>query len=153
MSSTQEATRDTLSVSTTKPVATTEPVYETEPVRGVGGAVVAGTLMLIGGSFWFLEGLAGILNSGFYRPVADYYSIDGTTWGWIHLLFGVIFLAAGLAVFSGRAWARWTGITIASISAIVNFFFIPWAPIWAITIIAIDLWIIHDLFVYRRQDF
>jgi len=139
--STHVASKDTLSVSTT------------EPERGVGGAMFAGTLMLIGGSFWFLEGLAGVLNSAFYQPVADYYNIDGSTWGWVHLLLGILVFAAGLAVFAGQTWARVTGIILVSVSAIVNFFFIPWAPIWAITIIAIDLWIIHALWVYRPAKF
>ena len=140
---THVASRDTLSVSTT----------ESEPVRGVGGAFLAGTLMLIGGAFWFLEGLAGVLNSDFYQPVANYYNIDGSTWGWTHLLLGTLVFLAGLAVFAGQTWARATGIVLVSISAIVNFFFIPWAPIWAIAIIAIDLWIIHALWVYRPAKF
>jgi hypothetical protein len=33
-------------------------------------------------------------------------------------------------------------ILIASISATVNFFFIPFYPIWALVVIALDLWVI-----------
>jgi len=42
------------------------------------------------------------------------------------------------------------GILIAGLSIVVNFAFIPFAPWWAITIILIDLWVIHSLFVHRR---
>jgi hypothetical protein len=135
----QVTPRDTLSVS------------QTDPHRGVVGAFFAATLMLIGGSFWFLEGLAGVVNTAFYQPVVNYYNIDGSTWGWVHMLLGIVLFAAGLAVFAGQTWGRATGIVVASISAIVNFFFIPWAPIWAITIIAIDIWIIYALWVYRPE--
>ena len=118
-------------------------------MRGVGGALFAGTLMIIGGTVWAFEGLAGVINNSFFRPVADYYNISGSTWGWVHLLFGILVLLAGFAVLTGQTWARVTGIVLASLSAIVNFVFIPWAPFWAITIIAIDIWIIHALSVYR----
>jgi hypothetical protein len=43
------------------------------------------------------------------------------------------------------------GILIATISVFVNFTFIPFEPWWALMIISIDLWVIHPLFVYRRQ--
>jgi hypothetical protein len=42
------------------------------------------------------------------------------------------------------------GILIATISVFVNFTFIPFEPWWALTIIFIDLWVIHPLFVHRR---
>ncbi|WP_051973056.1 hypothetical protein [Cryobacterium sp. MLB-32] len=128
---------------------TTTQMTQTDTMRGVGGALFAGTLMIIGGFFWALEGLAGIFNGNFFRPVADYYDISGTTWGWVHLSLGILVLLAGFAVMVGQTWARVTGIILVSISAIVNFMFIPWAPFWAITIIAIDIWIIHALAVYR----
>jgi len=32
----------------------------------------------------------------------------------------------------------------------VNFTFVPLQPWWALTIIFIDLWVIHALFVHRR---
>jgi hypothetical protein len=51
---------------------------------------------------------------------------------------------------SGAAWAHWLGILIATISVFVNFTFIPFEPWWALTIIFIDLWVIHPLFVHRR---
>jgi len=62
----------------------------------------------------------------------------------------VVVLAAGFAVIAGAAWAHWTGIAIVSVQAVVNFLFIPVQPFWAITLIVIDLWVIHSLFVHRR---
>jgi hypothetical protein len=124
----------------------------TEAQRGMGGVIFAGTLMMIGGFFWFVEGLAGIVNNAFYRQVEHYFDISVTTWGWVHLLLGVVVAAAGVALLAGQTWARVTAIVLASLSAIVNFFFIPWYPFWAITIIAVDLWIIHSLAVYKPDQ-
>jgi hypothetical protein len=120
-------------------------------VRGTGGAVFAGILLIIGGALWILQGLAGIVKGTSYLENADYWiTTSAGTWGWIHLVGGIIGLAAGFGVFSGAGWARWLGILIATVSVVVNFTFIPFAPWWALTIIFIDLWVIHSLFVHRR---
>ena len=34
---------------------------------------------------------------------------------------------------------------LASLSAIVNFFFIPYYPVWAIVVIALDVWVLWSL--------
>ena len=120
-------------------------------VRRTGGAIFAGTLLIIGSALWMLEGLAGIIRGTSYVESANYWiTTSASTWGWIHLIGGIIGLAAGFGIFSGAGWARWLGILIASISVIVNFVFIPLAPWWALTLIFIDLWVIHSLFVNRR---
>jgi hypothetical protein len=120
-------------------------------VRGTVGAVFAGILLIIAGGLWMLQGLAGIVKGTSYIESANYWiTTSASTWGWIHLVGGIIALAAGFGVFSGAAWARWLGIIIAAISVFVNFAFIPLAPWWALTIIFIDLWVIHSLFVHRR---
>ena len=39
----------------------------------------------------------------------------------------------------------WTAIVLLSLSAIQNFFFIPYYPFWSITVIALDVWVIWAL--------
>ena len=123
-------------------------------VRGVGGAMFAGVVLIIAGIFWMLEGFAAVVkhNAIIFNNPDHYFNISATTWGWFHMLLGLLVVLAGFAVIAGQTWARWTGIILASISAIVNFFYIPWYPFWAIVIIAIDLWVIHALFVYRPEE-
>jgi hypothetical protein len=62
-----------------------------------------------------------------------------------------VVLAAGFGVMSGAAWARWLGIIFVSIQATWNFLYIPFNPWASIVLILIDLWIIHSLFVHRRE--
>jgi hypothetical protein len=120
-------------------------------VRGTGGAIFAGLLLIIGGALWIVEGLAGIIRGSSYINSANtLITTSAGTWGWIHLIGGIIGMAAGFGIFSGAAWARLLGILIATLSIVVNFTFIPLQPWWALTIIFIDLWVIHALFVHRR---
>ena len=119
--------------------------------RGTGGAAFAAILMIIAGSFGALQGLAYILKGSFYVQPKNYWlSTGASTWGWWHLLIGVVVFAAGLGILAAAAWARWLGIVLVSAQAVTNFLFIPVQPFWAVTLILVDLWIIHSLFVHRR---
>jgi hypothetical protein len=59
---------------------------------------------------------------------------------------------AGFGALKGATWARVVGITLASLSAISNFFFIPYYPVWSIVIIAADVLVIWALSVYGRRE-
>ena len=76
---------------------------------------------------------------------------DSTTWGWIHLIGGLIVLFAGFSVFKGSVWARTVGVFIAAVSAIVSFAWIPIYPIWSLIIIAIDVTVIWALTAHGRD--
>ena len=118
----------------------------------VGFVVFAGVMMMLIGTFHAFTGLAAIIQNEFFVVGRNYaYELDVTAWGWLHLIFGAIVAAAGYGVFSGATWARVVGITLAAISAIGNFFFIPYQPVWAILIIALDVLVIAALTAYSPQ--
>jgi len=117
-----------------------------------GFAMFAGVLMILSGLWGVLAGLAAILNDEVYVTTPEYvYGFDLTGWGWIHLILGAVVAAAGVGVVRGATWAVVVGITLASLSALVNFAFIPYYPIWSILIIALDVAIIWALATYRRE--
>lgn len=121
--------------------------------RGTGGAFLAAVLMIIGGAMGALMGVAGILKDAFYTVPANYWiTFDSTTWSWIHVGVGLVLVAAGFGVMSGATWARWLGIVLVSVAAVVNFLFIPVTPFWSMTLLAIDLWVIHSLVVHKKEQ-
>jgi hypothetical protein len=117
-----------------------------------GIAVFAGVVMIIGGAFQALEGLSGIVHDK-YLVVAPstIYAFDLTVWGVIHLLVGLALLAIGIALLRGQTWGRFAGIIVAAISAILNFVWLPYSPLWAIIVIVVDVLIIWALASYLRQ--
>jgi hypothetical protein len=120
---------------------------------GAGWVLFAGIIMIVGGFFAFFEGLGALLKSGrFYATVStDYpYGSSVTTWGWIVLIAGAVVFLAGFYVMSGALWARIVGITLASLSALANFFFIPFYPFWALMIITLDIFVIWALAAHGR---
>lgn len=131
---------------------------ETEAVSERSGWVMglitfAGIIMIWSGFFQIFEGLAAILRHNFYVVSPNYvYALDVTTWGWIHLIIGIIVTLAGFFVFAGQLWARLIGILFATLSAIANFFFIPYYPLWSLLIIILDIGVIWALSVYRHPE-
>jgi hypothetical protein len=117
-----------------------------------GFGTFASIMMVILGGFSILNGVAAIYKDQFFVPVGDYaYKFDITTWGWIHLIFGVVVLIAGFALLSGAVWARTVAVVVATLNAIANFAFLPWYPIWSIIIITVDVLIIWAVTVHGRE--
>ncbi|MFL6226034.1 MAG: hypothetical protein ACJ75K_25240 [Actinomycetes bacterium] len=117
-----------------------------------GFTVFAAIMLLMVGVFQALQGLIGIFENEFYVQTRNYlFQFDATTWGWIHLLVGLIVAFAGWGLLSGRTWARVVGITVALVSATANFLFIPYYPIWSTVIIAVDIFVIWALTAHGRE--
>ena len=120
----------------------------------VGFTAFAGVMMIMVGVFQAFAGFAALLKDTVYVVGVDYaFSFDATTWGWIHLLIGLILIAAGYGVFSGSVVARTIGVLIAGVSAVANFVFLfAWnQPFWSMLIIAIDVIIIWALTMHGRD--
>jgi hypothetical protein len=139
-----------------------QPAWQRDDTRSSagsgGGLAVAGftalaaVLMVLSGLWMFFEGLAAIVRGGFFVVLPNYaYDISTTGWGWIHLILGIVVLAAGLCLFADMAWARVTGIILATISAVLNFLYIPYYPLWSIVVIALDVFVIWALMSPRRR--
>ena len=70
--------------------------------------------MIITGVFNAMEGVVALARNEVYVVTPRYiFAFDLTTWGWIQIILGVIVLAAGFGVVTGRLWGRVVGITIA----------------------------------------
>ena len=118
----------------------------------VGFILFAGIMMVMSGFFQAFSGLVALFQNEFYVATRNYlFQFDATSWGWIHLLVGLIVALAGFAVMAGRTWGRVVGITLAVLSALANFAFIPYYPFWALTVIALDIFVIWALTAHGRD--
>jgi len=118
-----------------------------EPSAWATGAIIfAAALLLLIGSFQIVAGLVAIIDDDFYVVTRNYtFDLDTTVWGWVHLLVGILLVMTAWGLGSGQTWARVTGLVLAIVSAIANFFFIPYYPWWSILVIAFDVWVIWAL--------
>jgi hypothetical protein len=118
----------------------------------VGFILFAAIMLIMVGVFQALQGLVAIFENEFYVATRNYtFKFDATTWGWIHLIFGVIMAFAGWGLLSGRTWARTVAIILAVLSAIANFLFIPYYPFWSLLIITLDVFVIWAVAAHGGQ--
>jgi hypothetical protein len=117
-----------------------------------GWAAFAAFMMILIGGFHAIQGFAAILKDDFYAVTPNYvFEFDVTTWGWIHLIVGVVVVIAGFAIFSGAAWARTIGVIMAFLSAVANFAWLPYYPVWSVIVITICVLVIYALIVHGRE--
>jgi len=118
----------------------------------VGWVYFAAFVMVFVGFFQMLQGLTAIVKSEYYVVLPEWIvTVDITAWGWTHLILGAIVFAAGLALFSGKAWGRVVGVLFAGLSMLVNLLFISAYPWWSIAIIALDVLVIYALIVHGAE--
>jgi hypothetical protein len=99
-----------------------------------------------------LQGLIAIFENEFYVATRNYtFQFDATTWGWIHLVVGLLVAFAGWRLLSGRTWARIVAITLAVLSAIANFLWLPHFPFWALLLITLDIFVIWAIAAHGRE--
>jgi hypothetical protein len=122
-----------------------------DDVRGLGRALFAAVLLMIGGVLSIIYGIAAISNSSFFVANTHYVFADLKTWGWVTLIIGIFELLASLSLFGGGAYGRYFGIFAGSLAAIAALLDIPAYPFWSIAIFALSLWIIYGLVVYSED--
>ena len=115
---------------------------------GGGWVTFAGVMLGLTGLWNLFDGIAAISSAHVYVANADYVFSDLNTWGWIVLVLGVIQCLAAVAVFSGSEYARWFGITSASVNALGQLAFVPAYPVWGLAMFAVDILIVYALAVY-----
>ena len=106
-----------------------------------GLSVFAASMMMVLGVFQFFEGLVAVVDGDDFLLKTRNYVVqfDASTWGWTHLVLGVVVAATGVFILTGNRIARGVGIFIVSLSALANFLWIPYYPFWAIIVLALDV--------------
>jgi hypothetical protein len=108
-----------------------------------GWQLFAGSMILFAGIWNLLEGLFAFVRSSVFIGRA----VFGDLWFWalLWILFGLLQVTAGYAIMSGRTWARWFGIIVIGLSALLTMLTIATYPFWALVMLAIDFAILYGL--------
>ena len=118
----------------------------------VGPRYFAALLLLIAGLQQFFSGLTAVAHDNYYAIINNYvFSFNIATWGWIHLTLGVLLALSGVAVLAGASWARYVGAVIAAVSAVTLFAWLPYNPVGATIMIALDVFIIWALLASHQR--
>ncbi|WP_040871643.1 DUF7144 family membrane protein [Nocardia exalbida] len=131
----------------------TEP--EPHPVRrgiAAGTSIAAAILLLTVGVLSIFEGISAVAADDLIVVGADYvYKFDTPTWGWIHIVIGVLLVVAALGLMTGAMWARVVAISLAALSIIANFMWVPYYPAWSLLVIALNIVVIWAVANWRPE--
>ncbi|WP_336712961.1 DUF7144 family membrane protein [Arthrobacter sp. USHLN218] len=121
-------------------------------VAAAGTILMAGVIMIVAGAFHILQGLVALFDDQFFVVGKEYiYRFDVTSWGWTHLIGGLLLVFGGAALFRGAVWARILAVVLASLSAVLNFMWLPYYPLWGSLIIVLDVVIIWAVLAHPRD--
>jgi hypothetical protein len=112
----------------------------------LSGVVFAASMLTLIGLFQIVAGLVAIIDDDFFLVARNYtFDLDTSAWGWLHLLIGLLLVFTGYGLFSRQTWAGVTAMVLAMLTAVENFFFIPYYPFWSILVIALSVWVMWAL--------
>ncbi|RBQ21326.1 hypothetical protein DP939_00965 [Spongiactinospora rosea] len=118
----------------------------------VGWVWFAGIILIMVGIFNIVSGLYAIVNSNLYVQTPSrllLFNIAG--WGWIHLIFGALLLATGIALSVGQTWARLVAVVLVVINAVTQLIWLAVNPWWSLVIIAVDVLVLYAIIVHGRE--
>lgn len=128
---------------------------DTHPSGWTGWAVFGGIVLIIVGVFNALFGVAAVFgpdSAYFLNTVSgNLWAFDISGWGWWHLVLGLVTVLVGIFVLRGATWARITAVVVVSLNAISQLATLPYQPLWALIIIALDLLVIYALIVHGKE--
>ena len=116
--------------------------------KGAGWVFFAASMLGLAGIIGVIHGIVTATKSSFYVSGSRYVFSGPSTWGWIMIIVGVITIFASFGVFRGAQWARYYGIGIASLQALVQLLSIQAYPFWSLCIFALDVLVVYGLAVY-----
>jgi hypothetical protein len=128
-------------------------VEDDEPTAWTGWVLFAAIMLVLVGSFQGIMGLVALFEDGYYLVPGTslVVHVDYSTWGWIHLILGLVAIGAGIGIIAGQTWARVIGVILAILSAVTNVAFLAAYPIWSILVIALDVIAIYALIVHGKK--
>ena len=122
--------------------------------RGSGWLAFAGSMLVLGGGFKILDALWAFKYDDEVTEEVQtiVFENDLQAWGWVWLFVGIVLIVTGFAVVTGAEWARWVGIVVATLAALI---FLPWiyfAPFWTMLSVGIAILVVYALAAYGGRQ-
>ena len=105
------------------------------------------------GLFHLMAGLSALFQDQVFvaRSGQLIIHVSYTTWGWVHIVLGVVAIAAAALLLRGSMVGRVLAIGVAALSAVTNLAFLDASPVWAVLTIGIDVLVIYAITVHGGE--
>ena len=112
-----------------------------------GWVIFAAIVMFTIGAIDIIQGLAALPKDETYLVTESglLVTTDFTTWGWTLLIWGIVLILAGAALFSGKEWGRWFAIVALVLNLIGQIAWFPAYPLWSLVAIGLGITVLYAL--------
>ncbi|WP_194396916.1 DUF7144 family membrane protein [Microbacterium atlanticum] len=119
----------------------------------VGWGVFAAVVLIIAGTIDAFHGLQALIgpDTAFFLGESALFSLDIQSWGWWHLIIGLLLILTGIALLTGATWARVVAIILVALNAIGQLTLIAAQPWLSLAVLALDILVIYALTVHGRE--
>ena len=126
---------------------------ETQLTKWTGWIVFTGVILVVGGVFNAVQGLAALFGPNDYYIVSEgsLWLLDVNGWGWWNLILGISLILTAAALFTGRTWSRVVAVILVSLNALGQMLLVTAQPWWSLIMIAVDILILYALIVHGRE--
>ena len=118
-----------------------------EDVKGTGWITYSGILLVIAGVSALLDAIWAFRYNDTLTDLI-FFEDNLEVWGVIWLIVGGVLVAAGIGVFRGESWAKWTGIVAAAVAIWSNLSWAQIQPTQALIGVILSSLVIYGLAAY-----
>jgi hypothetical protein len=125
----------------------------TRALSHTGWVTFAGTVALVAGAYNGVSGLSTVTSD--YARIEEaqevLFGINVDAWGWFWLIIGAVQLLTGFLLLARNSWGLMLGVSIAGLSALMAVFAIFEWPLWAFSVLTLDLLVIYALLTHGDE--
>jgi hypothetical protein len=133
-----------------KPYVVPEGAVAPQPETRSGWVLFAGIVLLVGGVANLFWGLAALDGKSYLDETGLLYNTL-ETWGWIAIGWSALLLIGSVLLLARTRIGPAVGIVLAAISCFFWLFTLPVMPLYAMTVILVDILVIYGLVTQRTE--
>jgi hypothetical protein len=118
-------------------------------VRNNGWIAFAGVMTGAAGALNIVDGFVALYRTSVFKDTMLIGNLR--YWAFAFIVFGVLQVAAGFAIWAGQSWARWFALVTVALNALLQLLAINNYPFYAIAIIAYDVAVFYALAAHWQR--
>ena len=122
-------------------------------MRGVGRVAFAATVLLLVGTINIIYGIGALDDASVFVNDKRFILDNLNTLGWVLVVLGVVQLAGGFSLMSGRTFGKIIGLVAGGLGAIGALLSIGGAyPWWSLAVFALCVYVVHGILVFSEDE-
>jgi hypothetical protein len=112
-----------------------------------GWVIFAAIVMFTIGAIDIIQGITALAKDETFLVTESglLVTTDFTAWGWALIIWGIVMILAGAALFAGKEWGRWFAIVVIIINGIGQIAWFPAYPLWSLLAIGLEIVVLYAL--------